>query len=482
MDQEMREYSTQLVKELIDGIDNGDFLENIIPDKYRWEHLLGLFLLKDELDGGAKLFCDLYDLAIMSATKYIKQKAKQGGKINIAFQTYSAAQWPAEQVYREFEKMPNVDVRVVVSPLVDRDVESILDSYNQTLTWFKENNYNVIEGLDEAKMECGGWECLGGMPDVLYQLSPWYMCLAHPQWFTQLPLRTIVAYIPYSIYLADSADGSFAIDTVYNKDFMNLMWRVYCDSKYNLDKYQFYQLLKGKNVRYCGYAKMDYFYMNPVFNDESLRKLWSIPEDCNASEMKRVIIAPHYTVFPSSAICFSTFHRNVWFWVYMIRKYEKKVSFVFKPHPNLRRSAVGTGLFKDYEEYDKYIQIWNDSPNATAVQEGNYLEYFASSSAMIMDSGSFLGEYLYTGKPMLYLTRPEQTFMEIGHKVLAAYYKAPGEDYQAIERFIEEVVLGGNDTMKEDRKRVFEEEYDYVRINGQKASDFIVNEVVELIS
>ena len=482
MDQGTHDYCIQLVKELIDGVDTGDFSKDIIPDKYRWEHLLGLFLIKDELDGGDDLFRELHELAIKSGTLYLRKKVERGEPIQIAFQSYSAAQWPAEQVYRKLEAIPNVNVRVIVAPLADRDTSSILSGYVPTLKWFKDNGYNVVEGLDVEKMECGGWEYLGGCPDVLYQMSSWYTCLARPQWFTRLPLRVLMAYIPYGIHIADSADGKYSIDSVYNKDFMNLMWRVYCDSRAILRDYQKYQLLKGSNIRYCGYAKMDYFYGNPTFDDAALRRLWSVPKECDASNMKKIIIAPHYTVFPNSEICYSTFHRNVWFWLYLVKKYEDKVCFVFKPHPNLRRAAVGTGLFKSYEDYDKYIQTWDESPNACAVPEGDYLEYFASSDAMIMDSGSFIGEYLYTGKPLLYLTRPEQTFMEIGWKVLDSYYKAPGEDYAAIEQFIQDVVLDGKDTMAEDRKRVFEEEYDYYKINGQLASDFIVNEVKELIS
>ena len=226
---------------------------------------------------------------------------------------------------------------------------------------------------------------------------------------------------------------------------------------------------------------MDYFYQKHEFDEATLQKLWSFPKGADLNKMKRVIIAPHYSVFPNSDICYSTFHKNMWFWMYLAKKYENRISFVFKPHPNLRRSSVSMQLFKSYEEYDRYIQEWNELPNALAVQEGNYLEHFASSDAMIMDSGSFIGEYLYTGKPLLYLTRPEQTFMEIGHKALASYYKAPGEDYMAIERFVEDVVLEGNDSMADARKKVFEEEYDYYKNNGQLASDFIVNEVLSLI-
>ncbi|MBP3198119.1 MAG: CDP-glycerol glycerophosphotransferase family protein [Butyrivibrio sp.] len=481
MKQGARDYCMRLIRELINGIDAGDFSQPIISDKYKWEHLLGLFLMKDELDGGEKLFRELYDLATRSGEEYLRQKSHRGEKIKVTFQSYSAAQWPAGEVYRKFDKMPNINVNILVSPLVDRDNESTIDTYSQTRQWFLEHDYNIIDGLDLNSMESSGWENLGGFPDVLYQLSSWYGCLPIQQWFTQLPLRCLVAYIPYGMDVSDSSDGSYLINYIYNKDIVNLTWRVYAETQFTLDGYKKYQMLEGKNARYSGYSKMDYFYHEHVFDEKMLKSIWKIPEQVNVNTMKKIIIAPHYTILSKGDLCYSTFQKNLWFWIYLIKKYSDKISFIFKPHPNLRRTAVCTGLFGSYEAYDEYIKTWNDNANAKVVQEGDYLACFASSDAMIMDSASFIGEYLYTGKPLLYLIRPEQTFNAVGAKTLSAYYQAPGEDYMAIEEFIEDVVIGGNDPMADARKKIFEEEYDYVKINGQKASDYIVNEILELI-
>jgi len=481
MDQKLIDYASGLVMELIDGVDSGDFELEIIPDKYRWEHLLGLFILKDTLDGGDELYKQIYDRAIQSAVNYIKQKKERKEKIQVAFQTYSAAQWPAEEVYRKLDNNPNFDVRVVVSPLMDRDTESSVNSYMQTAEWFTKGNYRVFEGLDISTYEVSDWNSMGGFPDILYQLSSWFLSLPQKQQFVKLPLRTLIAYIPYSIYLADNANGSFAINDVYNKESMNMMWRVYCDSQYNLERYRKYELLRGVNVRYSGYAKMDYFYKGNMFDSKKICELWGIPQGAAPNKIKKIIVAPHFTVTNSDSLSYSTFHKNMWFWQYLILKYENEVSFVFKPHPNLRWKSVQKGLFKTYEEYDSYVEWWDSRPNGKVVQDASYLEYFATSDAMIMDSGSFIGEYLYAKKPLLFLTRPEQTFMEIGKRVLDAYYKVPGEDYYGIEQFIQNVVLAGEDTMASNRESIFSEEYDYYKINGQLASDYICNDLLDTL-
>ncbi len=481
MNKELTDYFSKKVNELLDGIDNGEFSKEIIPDKYTWEHLLGLYLLRDSLDGAEELYAQLYDLAIASAEKYISQKAQNGETINIAFQSYSAAQWPAEEVYRKFDNTPNVNTRIIVSPLSDRDKESILDSYKKTLGWFKDNGYNVTEGIDLNTLVLYDWEKLGGYPDVLYQLSSWFMSLPGIQWYCKLPLRCLVGYIQYGMYMMDNNDGSFGIQAIYNKEIFNSIWRVYCESTYNLEGYKKYQFLGGKNVRYSGYAKMDYFYNADDVSEEEIRKIWKIPEGKNPSEVKKIIIAPHYTVYDEGILLLSTFKKNAWFWLYLAEKYKDRVSFIFKPHPNLRASSVQSNFFKSYEEFDEYIAKWDNLPNAKVVQEANYLHAFKTSDAMIMDSGSFLGEYLYTGKPLLYLTRSEQCFLELGKKVVEAYYKTPGDNYIEIEKFIQNVVIDGNDEMKAKREKVFREIFDYVKTNGMTASDYICNEVFKLI-
>ncbi|WP_022756743.1 CDP-glycerol glycerophosphotransferase family protein [Butyrivibrio fibrisolvens] len=482
MDEVTIEYYASRVEELISGIDAGDFSGEIIPDKYRWEHLAGLFYLRDRLDGGDEFFSDIYRLAIQSGINYVRRKVQREEKIIVCFQNYSAAQWPAEEFYSRISNTKGVDARVLVSPLADRDEESRMDAYRKTLKWFLENGYKVIEGINQSKGSFIRWADMDAFPDVLYMTSPWFYSLPSAQWFTLLPLRCLPAYIPYGMYLADSRDGSYAIDAVYNKDCANLTWRVYCDSIYNLNGYKNHQLLRGENVRYSGYVKMDYFYTSPEFSDEKIAELWKIPRGMNPKVIKKIIIAPHFSISSGRDINYSTFRENAWFFLYLARKYKDDISFVFKPHPNLRIYAVASKMFRSYEDYDKYIEEWNSLPNAKVVQEASYLEYFASSDAMIMDSGSFLGEYLYTGKPLLYLRRPEQTFMEIGWKVLDAYYQTPGENYTEIENFVEKVVIGGEDNMLSQRKRVFEEEFNYQKANGISATDYLYQDFINLIS
>ena len=135
-----------------------------------------------------------------------------------------------------------------------------------------------------------------------------------------------------------------------------------------------------------GYIKMDQLYRMKEWNEEEIREIWKIPAGKKADEMKRVIIAPHHSFMGYGGIKYSTFARNAWFLLYLAQKYQDKVSFIFKPHPNLRLRAVEAGVFENYEEYDRYVEEWNALPNAKVVQETDYLDIFATSDGMIMDS------------------------------------------------------------------------------------------------
>lgn len=82
---------------------------------------------------------------------------------------------------------------------------------------------------------------------------------------------------------------------------------------------------------------------------------------------------------------------------------------------------------------------------------------------------------------MLFLTREEQAFNTLGEKLVSGYYTAKGEDFIAIEQFIECVILQGQDNMKDKRTRIFAKEMDYVGTNGCGASEFIYKDIMNMM-
>jgi hypothetical protein len=77
---------------------------------------------------------------------------------------------------------------------------------------------------------------------------------------------------------------------------------------------------------------------------------------------------------------------------------------------------------------------------------------------MIHDCASFVVEYLYTKKPIMFLFHDEnvpERFNEIGKKALNEHYY--GKNKKDIILFLEDVVLKNNDKKQNDRINFFEE-------------------------
>lgn len=472
-----------LVKELINGVDAGDF-DNIeaIPAKYTYEHLYSLFLFAGALDNGKMLYEQIYDIVVRYGKRCIYKKVRNGEKIKVAFLAISAAEWPASDLYHSLCQNERVECYIIVPPLVDREADSRIDTYRQTYRYFEQNGYDVRGAYDETSGRILQWDDLGGKPDVVIHLTPWFQSLPAAFQVISFPFSCINCYIPYGIYVADSIDQSYAVNFVYNKEFINMMWRVYADSKKNLEGYRKHELLHGKNVFLSGYIKMDQLYRMKEWNEEEIRKIWEIPEGRKADEMKKVIIAPHHSFMGYGGIKYSTFARNAWFLLYLAQKYQDKVSFIFKPHPNLRLRAVEAGVFENYEEYDRYVEEWNALPNAKVVQETDYLDIFATSDGMIMDSASFIAEYMYVNKPLLFLQREGQAFNELGKVLLEGHYLQQGEHYLKMEKFLQDIILNGHDTKKDIREKIRENELDYMQINKCMAGEFIYHDICSLFT
>ena len=193
-------------------------------------------------------------------------------------------------------------------------------------------------------------------------------------------------------------------------------------------------------------------------------------------DAKKIIYAPHWSI--SSGIFYATFQHNYKF-MYEFAKAHPEISWVFKPHPMLLASAVGHGLFKSAEAFKAYLQAWDDLPNAKVFTGAYYQGLFATSDGMIMDCGSWIGEYQYTHKPMIFLTRDTQKFNDLGNELMKILYRVDGRDLNGISALMQKVFIDGKDELFEARKKFFDEHLDYVKANGMTASEFIFKTIAK---
>jgi CDP-glycerol glycerophosphotransferase (TagB/SpsB family) len=76
-------------------------------------------------------------------------------------------------------------------------------------------------------------------------------------------------------------------------------------------------------------------------------------------------------------------------------------------------------------------------------ENGEYKGLFNYSDAMIHDCGSFIIEYLYTKKPVMYLVEDETVIMDANEQTRQAFaVHYHGEKPSDIEQFIKNVIQG----------------------------------------
>ena len=112
----------------------------------------------------------------------------------------------------------------------------------------------------------------------------------------------------------------------------------------------------------------------------------------------------------------------------------------------------------------------------TFIQEGDYIDLFLTSDAMIHDCGSFLIEYLYTNKPVMRMMNdisPESLYNDLALKALDVYYK--GFNKEDVESFIIDII-NGSDTLKQSRSD-FINQY-LLPPNGKTPSENILSDII----
>ena len=193
-------------------------------------------------------------------------------------------------------------------------------------------------------------------------------------------------------------------------------------------------------------------------------------------DAKKIIYAPHWSI--NAGIKFSTFQWNYQF-MYEFAKAHPETSWVIKPHPALSFQAVAEKLFPSIEAFKEYMQKWDDLPNAQVYTGAYYQDIFATSDGMIQDCSSFIAEYQYVNKPMIYLTRDTQILNELGRAILKVSYTVDGKDLDAIAATMQRVFIEGNDDKAAARQKIFDKYLNYPKANGMLASEFIFKSIVD---
>lgn len=378
---------------------------------------------------------------------YSVAKIRRKKKIKVAFVTDHAATWCGDRLYNFFAQNPRFETTVFMI----KGTESTVDDTRHDFEQFKAAGLNVVGVFDKNEET--------EPQDIIFFLRPYLHNYSKNFQFDVLTPQTLLICFSYGI-------STIGWDFYYNLPAIYMAWKCFLDTEDALACLKEKCLVGIPRAVVSGAPKLDFF-----FEDTSkISFQWKMIRP----DAKKIIWAPHWTIANIySPEVRSDFYKNFLF-MYEFAREHPEISWVVKPHPMLMKWIVESKLFESKEEYEDYLQAWNDLPNALVYTGAYYQNIFATSDGLIHDCGSFIGEYQYTHKPMIYLlNNAVKNYTELGKKILSVSYVIDGKNLEEIGEAIQKIFIEGNDPLKAERLKVFDEELNYPRFNGMLASDFI---------
>lgn len=387
--------------------------------------------------------------------KVIKRLRKKKEPLNVLFMTIYDSNWKYDSVYQLMLKDPRFNPIILVCPDVYRGKEHMLEIMNKCCRAFKKKGYTFVRTYDEetdSYIDAHAYN-----PDIIFYTNPYKEVNADRYYYDEFK-DSLTCYVNYG-YI------NVHFEWAVNLPFHQRVWRYYVECEDNRKLIKQYSIISASNVRVVGYPMFD-----AIMKGSQSGRDWKIQD----TKHKRIIWSPHHSISNSCEdIRLSTFELYCDFMLNMAKKYKDQVQFVFKPHPLLKEALYrleGWGK----KRTDAYYKTWADGENTT-IAEGEYVDLFNSSDAMINDSASFTFEYLYERKPCLFLCNydRQKDSNVAALKAFDSWYHATTET--EIEHFIKDVVIDGNDTMLSKREVFYKEVL--LPPNECSVAENIINEI-----
>lgn len=376
-------------------------------------------------------------------------------KIHILFIAVSQAIWKVDSLYKSMLNHPRFEVDILASPnmtLIDLSLREA--DFQQLKDFFDKKGYSYKEWCDVH-----GQTTYKRIPDT-------YDIVIYPQpYATLIPKALDYPNNKHKLLInCEYAFHSGSQAWAYNKDLQNLAW---------IDCYE--------NEAICQYSRQiksnkgtNSYVTGLPFVDEFTKQEYASPWKPQKTPCKKIIWAPHWTIVQEHSIlpCYSNFLTMADFMRDFAKTHERHFQFAFKPHPWLKRELYRHPAWGK-ERTDAYYEEWANGEN-TQLEQGQYVDLFMTSDAMVHDCSSFCCEYLLTGKPVLFMARNEKQQTDELNKMAYSAYRAQyiGHSNDDLQHFLQNQVLQGEDSMKEKRAEIANQ---YLKPpHGQSAANHII--------
>ncbi|UIN21135.1 CDP-glycerol glycerophosphotransferase family protein [Herbaspirillum frisingense] len=390
---------------------------------------------------------------LKSTTQLVSRNVYRGPRevIRVIFLVHNVETWNAlDEIYRlmlEHERFEPVVVTLKRDFLNAQRFGQEEINYNGLMQLgikpIRFNSNDPVEELELLKLM---------NPDIIFRQAPWDISIQPEFRYNEINFAK-VCMVPYGF-------GSVAMqDEHYNHHFMRNCWRIYAESPLALDRAR--DFIFDSNMVVAGTPKFD-----QIIRAKS-EAAWPLPI---GPDKIRIIWAPHHSM-TADWLNFSTFRSNYKHFLQLARECPH-LDIVFKPHPALLEKVVAYG-FMTQPDLRSYLEEFLALPNTAMVTNGDYAPLFWGSDILITDGIGFFGEYMVTGKPIIWTENPGHfPFNPIGEMLQEGMYRAG--DFEAVVGYLEQLCVEKQDPLKEKREEIIKR----LLPRPEGSAQFIVNDLL----
>ncbi|MHB8872546.1 MAG: methyltransferase domain-containing protein [Myxococcaceae bacterium] len=331
--------------------------------------------------------------------------------------------WPSiASVWEACAADRRVRARLVLLPFLH-------DSHSSPL-----HGQHFLEAKGLAYIDGSAYDLDGDRPDVVFLQNP-YDSTRPPNFATgELVRRGVrIAYVPYGLEIGGGEEN---LRYQYDLEVQRSAWRIFARSQRHRQMFARHCRAGDGHVVVTGHPKIDRIATSD--------KAAAGAELLEAISGRRAILwTPHFSVGGTG---WSTWER---FGDGILREFEGRpdLALIVRPHPLFFNRMRNLNLLNEASEKALRLRLAR-SGNIILDERSDYFPAFAASDALMADAGSFLMEYLPTGKPILYLENPQGPGLSEEGEITGSYYR--GRRPEQLREFID-MVSCAKDPRREER-------------------------------
>ncbi len=384
------------------------------------------------------------------------KKLSEKPQVRVLFFAMHPAYWRCDSLYKAMLSHPRFSPVILVCGGVEHGKAAMLRDARIMADFLEERGYGYKIAYND---EDDSWLDIRKEidPDVFFYVKPYKGILPSHYEFDQF-LDKLFVHLPYGIQTTNMPE-------LCNTRYCRLSWMQFYETTLVFQN----SPVEKHNTRITGSTKVDAFLER---KNQGPVSPWKVIE--GKENVKRVIWAPHHSI-DGGSLGYSNFLTIADDFLLLARQFSGKVQFAFKPHPLLRNVLYGHKKWGK-KRTDAYYKAWADGENLQ-VEEGDYVDLFLTSDAMIHDCGSFTVEYLMTQHPVMYLSKEHHDETLNGFGIASYELHYHGQSMNDISHFIQSVVIEGNDPKKSEREAFYKETL--LPPNGKSAAQNMIDEFLK---